>query len=59
MVNEDTQNAFEEYKINFSALCKEFCDIGLEEHDKRINEINLYDIAVNEGKSISENRGRM
>ncbi|KAK1125439.1 hypothetical protein K0M31_005804 [Melipona bicolor] len=59
MVNEDTQNAFEEYKINFSALCKEFCEIGLEEHDKRINEINLYDIAVNEGKSISENRGRI
>ncbi|XP_043523311.1 dynein regulatory complex subunit 3-like isoform X1 [Frieseomelitta varia] len=59
MVNEDTQNAFEEYKINFSALCKEFCEIGLEEHDKRINETNLYDIAVKEGKSISENQGRM
>ncbi|OAD51970.1 Leucine-rich repeat-containing protein 48, partial [Eufriesea mexicana] len=59
MVNEDTQNAYEEYKINFSTICKEICEIGLKEHDKRINEINTFDNAVNEGKGSSQNLGRI
>ncbi|XP_071869979.1 dynein regulatory complex subunit 3 isoform X4 [Bombus fervidus] len=59
MVTDDTQNAHEEYKKNFIAICEEFCEIGLKEHNKRMNEINLYNIAVNEGKTISENQGRM
>lgn len=59
MVNEDTQNAYEQYKINFSTLCQELCEVGLKEHDKRLDEINLYNIGVNEGKNISQNQGRM
>lgn len=59
MVNEDTQNAYEQYKINFSTLCQELCEVGLKEHDKRLDEINLYNIGVNEGKNISQNHGRM
>ncbi|XP_016914639.2 dynein regulatory complex subunit 3 isoform X1 [Apis cerana] len=59
MVNEDTQNAYEQYKVNFSSLCQELCEVGLKEYDKRLDEINLYNIGVNEGKNISQNQGRM
>lgn len=59
IVTDDTQNAHEEYKKNFTVICEEFCEIGLKEHNKRMNEINLYNIAVNKGKTISENQGRM
>ncbi|XP_043261602.1 dynein regulatory complex subunit 3-like [Colletes gigas] len=58
MVNEETQNAYKEYKECFSLICQEFCEIGLKEHEKRTNEINLFKNAVNEGKQASLNQGR-
>ncbi|XP_076635500.1 dynein regulatory complex subunit 3 isoform X2 [Colletes latitarsis] len=58
MVNEETQNAYKEYKENFSSICQEFCEIGLKEHEKRTNEINLFKNAINEGKQASLNQGR-
>ncbi|CAL7935781.1 unnamed protein product [Xylocopa violacea] len=59
MVNEDTENTYNEYKINFSAVCEEFCTIGLKEHEKRTDEINLFNTAVNEGITNSQNQGRI
>lgn len=59
MVNEETQNTYEEYKKNFIALCQELCDIGLKAHDQRMDEIKLFTTAVNEGKESSQNRGRL
>ncbi|XP_076763828.1 dynein regulatory complex subunit 3 isoform X2 [Xylocopa sonorina] len=59
MVNEDTENTYSEYKINFSTICEEFCRIGLKEHEKRMDEINHFNAAINEGITNSENQGRM
>ncbi|XP_076683155.1 dynein regulatory complex subunit 3 [Andrena cerasifolii] len=59
LINEETITAYEEYKENFCALCREICDIGLKEHDKRMNEIHLYTTAVAAGKEISQNQGRL
>ncbi|XP_017795618.1 PREDICTED: dynein regulatory complex subunit 3-like [Habropoda laboriosa] len=59
MVNEDTQNAFEQYKINFITICEELCEIGIKENDKRMGEINVFNTAVNEGKTASQNQGRI
>ncbi|XP_031826425.1 dynein regulatory complex subunit 3 isoform X2 [Nomia melanderi] len=59
MVTEDTQNAYAEYKKNFVVLCQEFCELGLKEHEKRVNEIYLFTTAVNNGKKLSQNQGRV
>ncbi|XP_076247829.1 dynein regulatory complex subunit 3 [Calliopsis andreniformis] len=58
-INEETQKTHEEYKQNFIVLCQEFCEVGMKEHEKRIEEINLFVKAVNEGKEASQNRGRL
>ncbi|XP_050445114.1 dynein regulatory complex subunit 3-like [Cataglyphis hispanica] len=57
-INEDTQNAFEEYKKSFSAICHELYELGLQEHDKRIEEIRLFELVVNEGKENKQNVAR-
>ncbi|XP_076386115.1 dynein regulatory complex subunit 3 isoform X2 [Megachile rotundata] len=59
MVNEDTQNAYEEYKINFTAISQELCEIGLAENEKRKNEIDIFTDCVNKGKTASQDRGRV
>ncbi|CAK9797049.1 Dynein regulatory complex subunit 3 [Anthophora quadrimaculata] len=58
MVNEDTQNAYDQYKINFIAVCEELCEVGVKENEKRMEEINIFNIAINEGKTASQNQGR-
>ncbi|CAK9803696.1 Dynein regulatory complex subunit 3 [Anthophora plagiata] len=58
MVNEDTQNAYDQYKINFIAVCEELCEVGVKENEKRMEEINIFNIAINEGKIASQNQGR-
>lgn len=58
MVNEDTQNAYEEYKVNFVEICKEFCQVGVNEHEKRMEEINAYNASMDEGKRGTQNEGR-
>ncbi|XP_053971816.1 dynein regulatory complex subunit 3-like isoform X2 [Hylaeus volcanicus] len=58
MVNEETQNAYEEYKESFSLMCQELCEVGLKEHEKRTYEINLFTNAVNEGKEATQDQGR-
>ncbi|KAL6444746.1 hypothetical protein ACFW04_002067 [Cataglyphis niger] len=57
-INDDTQNAFEEYKKSFSAICHELYELGLQEHDKRIEEIRLFELVVNEGKENNQNVAR-
>ncbi|XP_076657894.1 dynein regulatory complex subunit 3 [Halictus rubicundus] len=59
MVTEDTQNVYAEYEKSFIVLCQEFCEFGLEEHQKRIDEINLFITAVNNGKKSSQDQGRL
>lgn len=57
-INEHTQNAFEEYKKSFIAICHELYELGLKENDRRTEEIKLFEIAVNEGKENTQNEGR-
>ncbi|XP_029668287.1 dynein regulatory complex subunit 3-like [Formica exsecta] len=57
-INEDTQNAFEEYKKTFSTICHELYELGLQEHDKRTEEIRLFELVVNEGKENKQNVAR-
>lgn len=57
-INEDTRNAFEEYKKSFSAICRELYELGLQEHNKRTEEIRLFEVTVNEGKEEAQNQMR-
>lgn len=57
-INESTQNAFEEYKKTFSATCHELYELGLREHDKRTEEIRLFECVINEGKENKQNIAR-
>jgi len=57
-INENTQNAFEEYKKSFVAICHELCELGLQENDRRTEEIRLFETAVNEGKTNMQNEAR-
>ncbi|XP_014611574.1 PREDICTED: leucine-rich repeat-containing protein 48-like [Polistes canadensis] len=57
-VNNDTKNAFEEYRNKISSICYEFYEIGLKEQVKRDNEIKLFNDAVNDGKSKELNDSR-
>ncbi|XP_029177732.1 dynein regulatory complex subunit 3-like isoform X1 [Nylanderia fulva] len=57
-INEDTQNAFEEYRKSFSAICHNLHELGLQEHDKRTEEIRLFELVVNEGKENKQNVAR-
>lgn len=57
-INENTQNAFEEYKKSFVAICHELYELGLRENDRRAEEIKLFEIAVNEGKTNMQNEAR-
>ncbi|XP_078047695.1 dynein regulatory complex subunit 3 [Augochlora pura] len=59
MVTEDTQNAYVEYEKSFIVLCQELCELGLQENEKRIDEINTFTIAVNNGKKSSQDQGRL
>lgn len=54
-INSDTENAFEEYRKKISSICYEFYEIGLKEQVKRDNEIKLFNVIVNEGKSKVQN----
>ncbi|XP_018349776.1 PREDICTED: dynein regulatory complex subunit 3-like [Trachymyrmex septentrionalis] len=58
MINENTQNAFEEYKKSFVDICHELYELGLRENDKRAEEIRLFKITVNEGKTNMQNEAR-
>ncbi|XP_011699185.1 PREDICTED: leucine-rich repeat-containing protein 48-like isoform X2 [Wasmannia auropunctata] len=57
-LNESTQNAFEEYKKSFVAICQKLYKLGLQENDKRTEEIRLFEVAVNEGKENTQNEAR-
>ncbi|KMQ90308.1 leucine-rich repeat-containing protein 48-like protein [Lasius niger] len=57
-INEDTQNAFEEYRKSFSAICHELYELGLQEHDKRTEEMRLFELVVNEVKENKQNTAR-
>lgn len=57
-INEDTQNAFEEYKKFFIRICHELYELGLRENEKRTEEIRLFEVAVNEGKENTQNETR-
>ncbi|XP_012223445.2 dynein regulatory complex subunit 3-like [Linepithema humile] len=57
-INKDTKNAFEDYKKSFCTICYELYEYGLQEHDKRTEEIRLFETAVNEGKENTQNEAR-
>ncbi|XP_076279606.1 dynein regulatory complex subunit 3 [Lasioglossum baleicum] len=59
MVTEDAQNVFAEYEKSFVVLCQELCEFGLQEHQKRIDEINLFTTALDDGKKSSQDQGRL
>lgn len=58
LINEDTQNAFEEYRQSFCAICKQLYELGLREHDKRMEEVRLFEDSVSEGKESAQNEAR-
>ncbi|XP_032677212.1 dynein regulatory complex subunit 3-like isoform X2 [Odontomachus brunneus] len=58
MVTEETQDIFEKYRESFSAICNELCELGLQEHNKRNEEMALYEAAVNEGEENMQNESR-
>lgn len=58
LINEDTQKTFEEYRKSFSKICNKLCEVGLEEHNKRLEEIRLFEVAVNGGKESTQNKAR-
>lgn len=57
-INENTQNAFEEYKKSFVVICYELYELGLRENDRRTEEIRLFEIAINEGKENTQNEAK-
>lgn len=57
-INETTQNAFEEYKKSFTAICYELYELGLREDNKRTEDIKLFEGVVNEGKENKQNEAR-
>ncbi|XP_011171581.1 dynein regulatory complex subunit 3 isoform X2 [Solenopsis invicta] len=57
-INENAQNAFEEYKKSFIAICYELYELGLQESDKRTEEIKSFEIVINEGKENTQNEAR-
>jgi len=58
MINEDAEDIFEIYKKSFCAICNELYEIGLQEHKKRLEEIQLFKKAVNGGKETTQNEAR-
>lgn len=58
VVNNDTENAFEEYRKKIIAICFEFYEAGLNEQSKRDNEIKLFNNAVKAGKEKVQNDTR-
>ncbi|RLU16950.1 hypothetical protein DMN91_011019 [Ooceraea biroi] len=58
LINEDTQNAFAQYRKSFSAICNELFELGLQEHRKRAEEVRLFEVAVNEGKESTQSEAR-
>jgi len=58
IINENTQNAFEEYKKSFIAICYELYELGLRENDKRTEDVRLFEVVVNEGKENTQNEAR-
>ncbi|XP_012283171.1 dynein regulatory complex subunit 3 [Orussus abietinus] len=57
-LNDDTQNAFEEYRKIFSAISQELYELGLKEQIKRSDEITLFKDIVNEGKDANQKDAR-
>jgi len=57
-LNEDAENAYEEYKTSFCAICNELYEIGLQEHKKRLEEVQMFESAVNGGKKTTQNEAR-
>ncbi|KAL0101039.1 hypothetical protein PUN28_018712 [Cardiocondyla obscurior] len=57
-INEDTKNAFEEYKKSFIAICHGLCELGLRENDRRTEDMRSFQVAVNEDKKNTQNKAR-
>lgn len=57
-INENTKNAFEDYKKSFCMICYKLYEYGLQEHDKRTEEIRLFETTVNEGKESAQDEAR-
>lgn len=58
MITKETQDTFEKYRESFSAICNELCELGLQEHNKRNEEMALYEAAVDEGEENMQNELR-
>jgi len=58
MINENTQNAFEEYKNSFIIICHELYELGLRENDRRTEEIKSFEVAINKIKENAQNEAR-
>ncbi|XP_020297321.1 dynein regulatory complex subunit 3-like [Pseudomyrmex gracilis] len=57
-INKNIQNEFEKYKNSFTTICHKLYEFGLEEHEKRTEEIRLFKSAVDKGKENTQNESR-
>ncbi|XP_033211386.1 dynein regulatory complex subunit 3-like isoform X1 [Belonocnema kinseyi] len=58
-LNEETEEAYEQYKRTFSEQCHELFELGLKEQERRTEEIRLYEETVNKGKEDAQKEAQL
>lgn len=49
-INRETETAYEQYKITFLSFCHELFDYGLKEQKRRMDEIEIFEKTIENGK---------
>ena len=58
-LTEDTEAAYERYKITFSAICHRLFELGLKEQLHRMEEIRLFEDTVKKGKDEVQKKAQV
>lgn len=58
LLNEDTRDLYDEYEKKFMDLCRQLFEFGLQEQEKRSEEIRLFEKIVDEGQEAVHAEGR-
>lgn len=53
-VNRETESAHEQYKIAFLSFCHELFDYGIKEQKRRMDELELFQKTVDNGKNDAQ-----
>ncbi|KAK0167733.1 hypothetical protein PV327_001604 [Microctonus hyperodae] len=57
-ISDDTLAVFNEYKTNFSTVCHEFYQFGIEQHSLREKEIEMFSAIVEEARDAVRDKAR-